>query len=174
MTAPMLRQLRHDVWASEQLLARCRQLAPEQLEITVPGSYGGVRATLGHVVAADENYIVRLLGTLLHEPAFRDPDVGRASLDVIAEHLAHVKDGVERIFSRGEFDPDAFLRDTPMRRSGQPRFEMYAWVPLTQFVHHGNHHRSEVCTTLSQHGIEAPDLQVWPYAIDLGASRQAE
>ena len=43
MTPPMLRQLRHDVWATEQLLERCRALTKEQLELTVPGTYGGIR-----------------------------------------------------------------------------------------------------------------------------------
>jgi uncharacterized damage-inducible protein DinB len=51
---------------------------------------------------------------------------------------------------------------------------MNAWAPLTQFVHHGNDHRAQICTTLSAHGIEPPDLQVWPYAMDLGASREAK
>ena len=174
MIPPMLRQLRHDVWATEQILARCRALTPAQLDLAVPGTYGSVRRTLAHIVAADENYVVRLLGALLHDPPFRSADAETATIGALAEHLAHVADGVERLFARRDFDPEAILRDTPLRRPGEPRFEMNGWVPLTQFIHHGNDHRSQICTTLSQHGIEPPDVQVWPYAIDLGASRQAE
>jgi uncharacterized damage-inducible protein DinB len=51
---------------------------------------------------------------------------------------------------------------------------MNAWAPLTQFVHHGSDHRAQINTTLSAHGIEPPDLQVWPYAMELGASREAK
>ena len=172
MTHPMLRQLRHDVWATDRLIAHCRQLTAEQLQLSVPGTYGTVLRTLQHIVSADEGYLIRLLGMLLHETLFRqDPDVG---LDVIASHLPHVADAVERLFAPGELDGDRLSRDTPARRPEQPRFEMNAWVPLTQFVHHGNDHRAQVCTTLSAHGIEPPDLQVWPYAIDLGASREAK
>jgi uncharacterized damage-inducible protein DinB len=172
MTPPMLRQLRHDVWATEQLTERLRTLTPEQLLLSIPGTYGPVLRTLQHIVSSDEGYLVRLLGTVFHDAAFRaEPD---ASLDEVASHLAHVKDGVERLFKIGDLDGEQLIRDTPLRRPDQPRFEMYAWVPLTQFVHHGNDHRAQICTTLSTHGIEPPDLQVWPYAIGLNASRQVE
>lgn len=168
----MLRQLRHDVWATEQLVERFRKLAPEQLQLTVPGTYGPVLSTLQHIVSSDEGYLVRLLGTKLHEQAFRAEPL--VSLDEIAAHLTHVKDGVERLFARGDVDGDRLIGDTPLRRADQPRFEMNAWVPLTQFVHHGNDHRAQITTTLSAHGIEPPDLQVWPWAIELGASREVK
>lgn len=172
MTPAMLRQLRHDVWATERVIERCRQLTAEQLQLSVPGTYGTVLRTLQHIVSSDEGYLIRLLGMLLHDPLFRHaPD---ASLDAIASHVPHVKEGIERLFATGELDADRLIRDTPARRPDQPRFEMNAWAPLTQFVHHGNDHRSQIATTLSAHGIEAPDLQVWPYAMELGASREAE
>ena len=38
MTHPMLRQLRHDVWATDRLIAHCRQLSTEQLQLSVPGT----------------------------------------------------------------------------------------------------------------------------------------
>lgn len=172
MTHPMLRQLRHDVWATETLIAHCRQLSADQLQLSVPGTYGNVLRTLQHIVSSDEGYLIRLGGALLHEPIFRgEPEV---DLDVIASHLPHVADAVERLFASGELDGDRLIHDTPARRPEQPRFEMNAWAPLTQFVHHGNDHRAQICTTLSAHGIEPPDLQVWPYAMELGASREVK
>jgi uncharacterized damage-inducible protein DinB len=175
MTPPMLRQLRHDVWATEQLVGRCRALAPEQLDLAIPGTFGSVRRTLAHIVSADEGYLVRLLGTLLHDPPFRHANIDAATLEEISTHLAHVREGVERLFSSGrDVDGDRELADTPLRRPGEQRFVLSAWVPLTQFIHHGNDHRAQVTTTLSAHGIEPPDLQVWPYAMSLGASREAK
>ena len=172
MTHPMLRQLRHDVWATNRLIAHCRDLTAEQLHLSVPGTYGSVLRTLQHIVSSDEGYLVRLTGALLHEPLFRhEPEVG---LDAIASHVPHVADAVERLFASGDLDGDRLIRDTPARRPDQPRFEMNAWAPLTQFVHHGNDHRAQVCTTLSAHGIGSPDLQVWRYAMDLGASREVK
>ena len=167
----MLRQLRHDVWATEQLIAHCRSLPAAELERTLPGTYGTVRATLAHILSSDEGYLTRLLGALLHEVPFRPGE--DVTLDDLATHLAHVRDGVERLFASAEIDGDRVIGDTPLRRPDQPRFEMAAWVPLTQFVHHGNDHRSQVATILSANGVPGPDLQVWPYAVALGASREA-
>lgn len=168
-TAVMLRQMRHDVWATERLVATCLTLTPRQLELSVPGTYGSVRRTLAHIVTADEGYLVRLSGALLHEDRL---DVDAATLDEIAAHLAHVKEGVERLFAGPELDWDRLITDTPARRPGQPRVETNAWVVATQFVHHGNDHRAQITTTLSANGIEPPDLQVWPLAAEMGATRQ--
>jgi uncharacterized damage-inducible protein DinB len=170
----MLRQLRHDVWATAQLIERCRGLSDAQLELSVPGTFGTIRRTLAHIVASDEGYLVRLTGVLLHDPPLRQPEAEAGTLDDLATHLAHMRDAVERLFEHGELDADRILTDTPMRPPGAPRFVMNAWAPLTQFVHHGNDHRAQIATTMSAHGIEPPDLQVWPYAMALGASRQAK
>lgn len=174
MTPPMLRQLRHDVWATERLIAHCRTLDAGQLELGVPGTYGTIRGTLAHIVSADESYLSRLLGVLLHEPPFRPADAEAGTLDDLAAHLAHVSDGVERLFASGEFDPERPILDTPLRRSGAPRVETDAWVPLTQFVHHGSDHRAQIGTILGAHGLAVPDLDVWTYAMELGASRKVE
>jgi len=168
----LLRQMRHGVWANEQLIERCRALTDEQLELTVPGTYGTIRKTLAHIVASEEGYLVRLLGSLLHEPPLREPDL--ATLDQIAAHIPHVTSAVERLFAKGSPDPDRVIADTPLRREGAPRFEMAAWAPATQFVYHGIDHRSQIDTILSTHGLETLDLQVWPYAMELGASREAK
>lgn len=171
-TPAMLRQMRHDVWATERLIAYCRGLTPQQLELTIPGTYGTIRRTLGHIIASDEGYLVRLLGALFHEPPFRQAAAEAATLDELALHLAHVKEGVERLFASGDLDADRLIADTPLRGSGEPRFEMNAWAPLTQFVHHGSDHRAQIGTVLGAHGLDGPDLQVWPYAMGLGASRE--
>ena len=168
----MLRQLRHDVWATERLIERCRSLSDEQLDLTAPGTYGTIRKTLAHIVTADENYLVRLLGAGLHQTYLRVDDL--RTLDEIASHLGHVREGVERLFARGEIDGERLIHDTPSRRPEQPRIEMYAWVPAAQFVHHGSDPRAQINTVLTVNGLESLDLQVWPYAMDLGATREAK
>lgn len=167
----MLRQLRHDVWATEKLLAHLRTLTDAQLDLTVAGTYGTIRRTLAHIVDADERYLARLLGAWHDRPLPEDHD---ATLDEIATHIAHVNDGVERVFAGRELDPNHTSRGTPLQRPGAPRFEMELWVPATQFVHHGNDHRAQIGTILGAHGIETPDVQVWPYAMQLGASREVK
>jgi uncharacterized damage-inducible protein DinB len=110
MTPPMLRQLRHDVWATASLIARCRSLTDAQLELTVPGTYGTIRRTLEHIVGADESYLGRL-GLAVADPF--GPSAN-ASLATIAAHFAHVTANMERIFAGDTFDPE---RAMPTRRA---------------------------------------------------------
>ena len=107
MTPPMLRQLRHDVWATEQLLERCRALTKEQLELTVPGTYGGIRRTFVHIVAAAERYLTRFMK--MPEPLLSEDRDAEATLDEIAAHLPHLEEGVEKLFAGQEFDPDRVI-----------------------------------------------------------------
>jgi len=172
MTDFLLRQMRHGVWANERLLERCRALTDEQLELTAAGTYGTIRKTLAHIVASEEGYLVRLSGSLLHEPAVREQDL--VTLEKIGAHIPHVASAVERLYAKASPDPDRVIADTPLRRPGAPRFEMAAWAPAAQFVHHGIDHRSQIDTILSTHGLETLDLQVWPYAMELGASREVK
>jgi len=167
------RQMQHDIWATERLMQRCRKLTRDQLELTVPGTFGTIRRTLAHIVAADERYLARLLGVWDEEPLREAPDV---ALDTIAQHLPHVRDGVERLFSGATLDPERVLADTPLRRfaPNSARFEMEVWVPAAQLINHGTDHRTHVNTILGANGLETVDVQVWPYAIELNASHEAK
>jgi uncharacterized damage-inducible protein DinB len=157
-TPPMLRQMRHDVWATEKLLEHCRTLRLEQLELTVPGTYGTIRKTLIHIVGADERYLSRFrtpCDSMLHEDRNAD-----ARLDEIASHLPHVREGVEGLFAGSGFDPDLVIRDE--RR----KLMVTAWVLLTQFVHHGSDHRAHIATILGANGLPTPEIDVWAYGGD--------
>lgn len=163
MIPPMLRQLRHDIWATEKLIAHCRTLGDEQLALTAPGTYGTIRRTLEHIVGADERYLLRL-GIATADPTLReDHDM---PLDEIASHLALVKAGVEKLFAGTDFDPDRVVIDTR-----DPSRELEAWMMVTQFTHHGSDHRAHVGTILGAHGLATPDLDVWTYGKELGAMR---
>lgn len=164
----MLRALRHDIWATEKLVAFSRTLPSEKLELTVPGTYGSIRRTLSHLVRGDERYLVRLgvdMGTPL-------PPEGDATLDEIASHLRRVSDEVEKLFSSSHFDPDGIVYDTLRANPKDPPLEMEAWTMLVQFTHHGSDHRAHIGTILGAHGIETPGLDVWAYGTDTGAIRE--
>ena len=159
-TPPMLRQLRHYVWATEQLLERCRTLSDEQLALTVPGTYGTIRATLVHIVAAGERYLSRFMK--MPDPLLNDRSEGSATLDEIAAHLSRVKDGVEKLFAGQELDPERVIRD-PRRKPTDPPLLITAWVLVTQFAHHGSDHRAHIGTILGAHGLDTPEIDVWAY-----------
>ncbi len=164
-TPPMLRQLRHDVWATERLLAHLRTLSDAELDLTVPGTYGTIRRTLAHIVRGDTLYL-RLIGfPVVDTPLERDRDM---SLDEIGAVLEKVKAAVERVFAGKEFDPDrVFVDDRP-----DPPEELEAWTMVTQFVHHGSDHRAHIGTILGAHGLDAPGIDVWAYGGEIGAIRE--
>jgi uncharacterized damage-inducible protein DinB len=168
MTPPMLRQLRHDLWATEKLIAHCRTLTKDQLALSVPGTYGSIRKTLSHIVRGDERYLVRLGIT-------RDPTLAEdheASLDEVAAHLARVKAAVEGLFTGSQFDPDRVVLDTFRRVPTDPPLEIDSWTMLVQFTHHGSDHRAHIGTILGAHGLPTPDLDVWAYGRETGAIRE--
>jgi len=153
----MLRQMRHDVWATQMLLDRCRTLTNEQLQLTAPGTYGTIQKTFAHVVRANEGYL-NTYG-LIRQPFIELT----APVDEIASRLARVRDAVEQLFKSKELDFDRRIHDE--RR----KVDLELWVPLVQFAHHGSDHRSQIGTILTLNGLEAPELDVWAYATAEGA-----
>jgi uncharacterized damage-inducible protein DinB len=168
-TPPMLRQLRHDVWATEKLIAHCRTLSEAQLDLTAPGTYGTIRRTLEHIVAADTRYLARIGFPVVETPFREDHDV---SLDEIAALLESVKASVERVFAGKEFDPDRVVVDERRRLPTDPPLEMESWMMVTQFAHHGTDHRAHIGTILGAHGLDTPGLDVWAYGREIGAIRE--
>ncbi len=156
-TPPMLRQMRHDVWATQMLLERCRSLTKEQLQLTALGTYGTIQETFAHIVRANEGYL-NTYG-LIPQPFIELT----APIDEIASRLARVRDAVEQLFKSKEYDFDRRIRDE--RRKA----ELQLWVPLAQFSHHGSDHRSQICTILTLNGLDVPDLDVWAYAVAEGS-----
>lgn len=155
----MLRQMRHDVWATEQLLQRCRSLTKEQWQLTAPGTYGTIQKTFAHIVRANEGYL-NTYG-LIPQPFIEATDA--TPVEEIAARLARVRDAVEQLFKSKEYDFDRRIHDE--RRKA----DLELWVPLTQFSHHGSDHRSQIGTILTLNGLEAPELDVWAYATAEGA-----
>jgi uncharacterized damage-inducible protein DinB len=155
----MLRQMRHDVWATEQLLEHCRSLTTEQLQLTAPGTYGTIQKTFAHIVRANEGYLNTY--DLIPQPFLEVTD--GTPLNETAARLARVQDAVERLFKSNDYDFDRRIHDE--RRKA----DLDLWVPLAQFSHHGSDHRSQICTILTLQGLDVPELDVWAYATTKGA-----
>src|SRR5713226_6065555 len=99
-TPPMLRQMRHDVWATQKLLERCDSLTTDQWQLTAPGTYGSIHKTFAHIVRANEGYL-NTYG-LIPQPFIELT----APLEEIASRLARVRDAVEQLFKSNEVDFD--------------------------------------------------------------------
>jgi len=56
--------VRHNAWATMQLLEFCRGLDEQTRHATVPGTYGMILATLRHTIDCEMESLYRLLGRL--------------------------------------------------------------------------------------------------------------
>lgn len=166
--------IEHHIWANDTLLAFCEGLSPDQLALTVPGTFGGAEATLAHVAANEEHYLQMIdqggVPTGIRTTIF-DGEVPRtlASIrPVFASTGAAWRDVVHLC-------PDNRL----LQVAWEGRIEHLPLSRLvTQVVEHGAEHRTHIRTILAAHGIARdvddgttePDLSVWAWP---GASEEA-
>jgi uncharacterized damage-inducible protein DinB len=62
-------------------------------------------------------------------------------------------------------DPDEIV---VVRRDDGSETHAPKGLRLAQVLHHGTDHRSQVCTALTQLGIEPPEIDLWAYGVDVG------
>lgn len=158
MSDVLVQALRYNKWANLRLLDICSGLSEDQLQLASSGTYGSIASTWQHLLAAEQRYLRRLAGV---EPQIseKDPFPGIATLKVHAE-----RSGDALIDALGHFDPDG------TSAGGDARVKH--WLVMTQAIHHGNDHRTHVCTILGQNGISSGDLDVWAFGTDNGGYEQ--
>ena len=162
MTASLLKDaMAHHIWATERLIDACAGLTPEQLRAPVPGTYGSILATFGHLVSSDGWYLTffRDWTNLIEE----DADVTLAEMrSAIATNGAAWID----VLARG-LDADSDM----VERSDGWDFHAPTGFRLAQVIHHGTDHRSQICTGLTSLGIEPPEIDLWAYGEVMGRTK---
>ena len=149
----------HHVWATLRLMDACLQLPPDQLETTVPGTYGSIIDTMRHTVGADASYLFVTTGG-------RTPQIDEDEMD-----LAELRAQMERhgpFWSElvgGDIDPDAIL---VRHRNDGSETSAPLGIRLAQALHHGTDHRSQICTALTSLGVEPPSIDVWDFGWEDG------
>ena len=151
--------VRHNIWATSELLALCRTLDEETLNATVPGTYGTVIGTLRHLIDAESSYLYRLTGAWPDVPWQRGEPVG---LDVLEERAGVLASAWEAMLRTGDVDTERFGE----ARGGDGRsFDVRAGIFLTQALHHANEHRAQILTIIGARGHDAPELSGWEFAL---------
>jgi uncharacterized damage-inducible protein DinB len=149
----------HHVWASLRLLDACLELTPEQLGMTVPGTYGTILDTQRHLVGSDAWYLFRMTG----DESYRiDED------HMELPELRAAMEGNGAVWSRileQDLDPDAILVG---RNDDGTETHAATGIRLAQVVHHGTDHRSQICTALTALGIEPPGIDLWDFGEESG------
>ena len=150
----------HHLWATGALIDHLDALPRERLDGSIPGTYGSMLATLAHLVAADGRYLRRLREPTV-PPAEDRPDVPLATLrEELADHRrrwAELLDELERGALHARIEHHA---------GGYPDTDPAETMLMIQAIHHGNDHRTQVCSTLGALGEAVPELDGWTYWVD--------
>ncbi|MFD2077639.1 Uncharacterized damage-inducible protein DinB (forms a four-helix bundle) [Actinopolymorpha cephalotaxi] len=149
--------VRHNAWATRQLIAFCQaqDLTREQLvDANGVGTFGGILATLHHIVICDGSYVRRLAQ---RELEWVDQPLTGVDLATIADWAGDAERVWEDVLA-GPIDVErAVVIDDGLR-------ECRAGIFVAQALNHANHHREQVCAVLTGLGIQPPDVQAWEYA----------
>lgn len=149
----LIEAFRYHKWANLHLLDVCAKLAVDELSLTVPGTYGTIAATFQHLVSAEQRY-VRRFGMSL--PRIRESD-GFPGLEVLREHLERSGDQLIDAALRTKGD------ETSEDKDENGTFTVTLGIILVQALHHGDDHRTQICTILGHHGISYGEMDVWAY-----------
>ena len=144
----LLQAFRYNRWANLHILDICSTLDERQLQLTAPGTYGTIAATLQHLLAAEQRYVRRLTGS---EPRLSEKD-RFPGVEGLTEHAR--RSGGDLIESAG-VDPHGSTEDGQMR--------VKHWVVINQAIHHGTDHRTQICTILGQNGVSCGEMDVWAF-----------
>jgi uncharacterized damage-inducible protein DinB len=146
----------HHLWATETLIDHLRGLPPERLDEAIPGTYGSMVATLTHLIDADGRYLRR---TQDPSPPPLEDRVGVPLETLRAEMAEHRRswDEVLDRLERGELATS--IRGKP----DYPDTDDAEGMLLLQAIHHGNDHRTQICSTLGALGEPVPELDGWEY-----------
>ena len=152
---PLRTMFRHHTWATLKLIDHCASLSPEHQQEAVPGTRGPILDTLVHLVAADQRYLQVMDGQAaqprIHETEPATLDGLRAAVEAQSARWEALVDRAPEldvtIPARGTFP------ETPQAED----------LLFLQAIHHGNDHRTQICTILGARGLEVPDVSGWAY-----------
>lgn len=149
----LVEAFRYNKWANLHLLDACLSLSDAQLRLTAAGTYGTIADTWLHLLGAEQRYIRRIAG--IEARIGEDtPFPGIAALKREA-----VTTGDQLIEIAGRLKGDEQIEPARLRQYTK----LSARVVLLQALHHGNDHRTHICTILGSHGVDYGDMDVWAY-----------
>jgi uncharacterized damage-inducible protein DinB len=149
----------HHIWATLRLLDVCIALSPEQLETSVPGTYGSILETTRHVIGGDSLYLFHLTGDQARRIDEDRMDLRELRVTIEANRTAWAT------FLAQDLVPAAIVKDVD--EEGYER-EASIGLRLAQALLHGAEHRSQIATAITTLGVEPPGIDVWDFGLQTG------
>ena len=149
----------HHVWATLRIIDACDALTPEQLETTVPGTFGSIIDTVRHTVGADSWYLYRLGGE-----RYATIDETEMGLPELREAMERIGQGWLEVLAQ-PLDPDEMV--VAVRDDGSETHATKG-MRFAQVLHHGTDHRSQICTALTTLEIAPPEVDTWAWGQEAG------
>ncbi len=150
----LIELIHYNNWANRQILIFCQELTSEELNATVPGTYGTIHETIGHIIHAEASYIGRMTGKRL-SPPFRWED--EPSLAEITDFSATVAEALLEAIKH------VAPTDIVHEEDEGSFFEYHARHLFIQTINHGIEHRTNITTIISSLGLPAPEVDGWAY-----------
>ena len=146
---------KHNRWANLALLESCAELTSEQLDATIIGTYGSIRDTLEHIVVAEKSYVSRITtGQRYQQPENAPP----MTITEMIESAHATGSGLIEWAPKVQANETVQLVDWEGVSRDVPKT-----VILTQAINHATEHRAQIMATMTQLGIQPPDLDGWTY-----------
>ncbi len=144
----------HNNWATLQIIEACSALTDEQLDAEpASATRGSIRATLSHLVIAQQNYL-RLLTLPLEERRERLPTPPFAELKNLAN-------------SSGEVLLALAQDEASLQAKGQlqtrDNYLVEPWVIMVQIINHATEHREQIKSMLTALGLMPPEIDGWDF-----------
>lgn len=144
----------HHLWANLRLFEACAALNDEQLDGKILGTYGSIREMLAHIVTAEQSYFARISTGKSYPRRENEPPM------TLAQQVAALRvTGTGLIEWASKVDGSA---EVEYLWEGVPRNIPKAII-VAQAINHATEHRSQIMATMTQLGVEPPDLQPWVY-----------
>lgn len=156
MTDVLAHLFRHNHWANIKIIDWCEGIQADALDTAASGTYGTPRATLIHLLAAEEGYL-----RMIDVPP---PDVSVRGLESFPgfDVLRRAAEYTGRAFMKAADDigPEGVWRG----QWGDAEWEMDQAVAMLQVINHATEHREQIKDTLSRAGYPAPEVDGWTFA----------
>ena len=152
---------RYNRWMNIKLYELCARLPDAERKEDVGAFFKSIHGTLNHLLLADRIWMGRFekvpfTVTSLAQELYADFSVLRNEREAMDARITDWASGLTEEALAGE------LRYTSIVNPGPRRMPM--WLAVVHFFNHQTHHRGQLTTLLSQHGIDpgVTDLMAVP------------